>query len=295
MSSTGVDGGAEGHGQGAGGAAPAIKQRRPKACDHWLKHGACQYGDKCHFSHSSVHAPTGSNTNDVRSDRRNDADKRSTGHNHGAPERRPHVAQELGASSNSKVCNHWLKHGSCRYGDKCHFRHSALPVSGKPMSNVDRNAHSRELHKPRADRRNQGRSRRAVHYVGRGIPPPRSFNVQLNMEQGPNFTFRPAAAWDTDTMWSIFWCVAGCHSVTQAEWQLAFFEGDSARDSEDAYIETRRAPRSDKGKKRNEIVNLTVTTLEGEGGGGFRLGSPSWWNQSWFYNPFLCLGWTYQV
>ena len=25
------------------------------------------------------------------------------------------------------------------------------------------------------------------------------------------------------------------------------------------------------------------------------LGSPSWWNQSWFYNPFQCLGWTYQV
>ena len=26
----------------------------------------------------------------------------------------------------------------------------------------------------------------------------------------------------------------------------------------------------------------------GEGGGGVRLGlrSPSWWNQSWFYNPF---------
>ena len=153
MSSTGVDGGAEGHGQGAAGAAPAIKQRRPKACDHWLKHGACQYGDKCHFSHSSVYAPTGSNTNDVRSDRRNDADKHSTGHNHGAPERRPHVAQELGASSNSKVCNHWLKHGSCSYGDKCHFRHPALPVSGKPMSNVDRNARSGELHKPRADRR----------------------------------------------------------------------------------------------------------------------------------------------
>ena len=22
------------------------------------------------------------------------------------------------------------------------------------------------------------------------------------------------------------------------------------------------------------------------GGGGLGLGSPSWWNQSWFYNPF---------
>ena len=28
---------------------------------------------------------------------------------------------------------------------------------------------------------------------------------------------------------------------------------------------------------------------------GLGLGSPSWWNQSWFYNPFWGLGWTYQV
>ena len=42
---------------------------------------------------------------------------------------------------------------------------------------------------------------------------------------------------------------------------------------------------------------VSGASSHGQGGGGLGLGSrsPSWWNQSWFYNPLECLGWTYQV
>ena len=40
------------------------------------------------------------------------------------------------------------------------------------------------------------------------------------------------------------------------------------------------------GGQRGVWPGVRGASSQGWGGGGLGLGSPSWWNQSWFYNPF---------